>query len=152
MRSLPFTAPDSVAMITELMADLARRYGGTGDDTPIAAADFEPPRGDFLVAFLDGTPVGCGAWRTFAGAEGLAEIKRMYVVPALRGTGLARAVLAGVEDSARKAGCRRAILETGDGQPEAIAFYRKAGYRPIENFGHYKDEPGARSFGRDLDA
>ena len=44
----------------------------------------------------------------------------------------------------------RAILETGTAQPEAMAMYHAVGYQLIENFGHYRDEPGCRSFGREL--
>jgi len=42
------------------------------------------------------------------------------------------------------------VLETGEGNPEAISFYTKTGYQRIPNFGHYKDEPECVSFGRDL--
>ena len=95
-------------------------------------------------------PVGCGAWRTHGGTGEVAEIKRMYVVPAARGRGVATRILRGLEDSAREAGRTRIILETGTGQPEAIALYVKAGYQRVPDFGHYKDEPGVRSFGREL--
>jgi ribosomal protein S18 acetylase RimI-like enzyme len=74
----------------------------------------------------------------------------MYTAPAARGRGVARRVLAAVEESARAAGCRRVILETGDRQPEAIALYTSAGYRRIADFGYYKDEEGVLSFARDL--
>jgi ribosomal protein S18 acetylase RimI-like enzyme len=60
------------------------------------------------------------------------------------------ALLRAVEASARAAGRTRAILETGTGQPEAIALYRKAGYQPIPDFGHYAGHAAVRSFGRDL--
>jgi GNAT superfamily N-acetyltransferase len=78
------------------------------------------------------------------------EIKRMYVAPAVRGRGVALALLRALEDHARSAGRKRLILETGDRQPEAIGLYHKAGYALIENFGHYRDEPGVASFGRGL--
>ena len=74
----------------------------------------------------------------------------MYVAPAFRGTGLATTLLRAVEDSARSVGRNRMILECGDKQPEAIALYGKCGYLPIPHFGFYKDQPGVRSFGRDL--
>ena len=83
-------------------------------------------------------------------AEDVAELKRMYAVPAVRGRGVAAAVLAAIEDSARDHGLHRVILETGDLQPEAIRFYETAGYQRIPNFGYYKDEPDCISFGRDL--
>jgi GNAT superfamily N-acetyltransferase len=83
-------------------------------------------------------------------AEDVAEIKRVYAVPAVRGTGVAAALLAALEDSARVRGMRRIVLETGHLQPEAISFYGKLGYQQIENYGYYRDQPGCLSFGRDL--
>ncbi|WP_245871386.1 GNAT family N-acetyltransferase [Asanoa hainanensis] len=148
MKRLPFTAPESVALVTELMIDLGARYGSSGDDTPVDPTDFSPPNGDFLVAFLDGEPVGCAGWRVHGAEE--AELKRMYTAPAGRRRGVAKAVLRAIEDSAREAGRKRLILETGDKQPEAIAFYVANGYERIPDFGYYRDSPGVRSYGRVL--
>ena len=140
--------PVAAALVTAALADLAGRYGGDGDGTPVDPAQFEPPAGTFLAAWLDGRPAGCGGWRTHS--NGAAEIKRMYTVPSARGRGVAMALLGALEDSARATGMPRVILETGHRQPEAIALYEKAGYVRIPDFGHYRDEPGVRSFGRDL--
>ncbi|MGS2614751.1 GNAT family N-acetyltransferase [Micromonospora sp. LZ34] len=143
-----FDSPVAQRLIRDALADLGARYGGSGDDTPVDAAEFEPPNGAFLIAMLDGEPVGCGGWRSHG--EGTAELKRMYTAPATRGRGVARAVLAAVERSAREQGRKRMILECGDKQPEAIAMYSSAGYQRIPNFGFYKDAPGCLSFGRTL--
>ncbi|MCI4064715.1 GNAT family N-acetyltransferase [Micromonospora sp. R77] len=146
----PFDAPESQALIRAALADLGRRYGGSGDETPVDATEFEPPAGTFLVAYLGGEPVGCGGWRSHGDDGETAELKRMYTSPAARGRGVARAVLAAVEQSARDAGRKRIVLECGDRQPEAIAMYTAAGYERIPNFGFYADEPGCLSFGRPL--
>lgn len=147
IRPAAFDSEVARALVTAALADLGQRYGGSGDDTPVSAADFEPPRGVFLVAYADGEPVGCGAWRRHGDA---AELKRMFTAPAARGRGVARRVLRAVEDSAREHGLRRIILECGWLQPEAIALYKSSGYEAIENFGYYRDHPGTFSFGRDL--
>ena len=131
---VPYSAPVAVALVEAALADLAGRYGGPGDGTPVDPAQFEPPGGAFLVAWLDGHPAACGGWRTHP--SGAAEIKRMYTVPAARGRGVAMAVLRALEESARAAGRKRVILETGYLQPEAIALYQKAGYVRIPDFGH----------------
>jgi GNAT superfamily N-acetyltransferase len=149
-RRVPYRDRAAQTLVTDALAELGQRYGGSGDDTPVHPGDFEPPLGAFLVAYRDGAPVACGAWRTHAGAPDVAEIKRMYVVPRARGRGVALALLRALEDSARQAGRTRAILETGFRQPEAIGLYGKAGYDRIPDFGYYKDEPGVVSFGRDL--
>ncbi|ATO14528.1 GNAT family N-acetyltransferase [Micromonospora sp. WMMA2032] len=150
IRERRFDAPESQALIRAALADLGQRYGGSGDETPVDAAEFTPPAGAFLVAYLDGRPVGCGGWRSHGEDGDTAELKRMYTAPAARGRGVARSVLAAVERSARDHGRKRIVLECGDRQPEAIAMYTSAGYEPIPNFGFYKDEPGCLSFGRTL--
>src|SRR5207247_81733 len=121
IKPVAYSDPVAEVLVAAAMADLAGRYGGGGDDTPVEAGQFDPPHGAFFVAYLGGEPVGCGGWRSFPGAGApAAEIKRMYVRPVARGRGVALAVLRAVEESARGYGCERAILETGAAQPEAI--------------------------------
>ncbi|MCX4473954.1 Acetyltransferase (GNAT) family protein [Micromonospora sp. MW-13] len=150
IRAARFDSPEAQGLIRAALADLGQRYGGSGDDTPVDAVEFEPPGGAFLVAYLAGEPVGCGGWRSHGDAGDTAELKRMYTSPAARGRGVARAVLAAVERSAREHGRKRLILECGYKQPEAIAMYTSAGYESIPNFGFYQDAPGCLSFGRTL--
>ena len=122
-----------------------RRYGG-GDATPVDPAEFSAPNGAFLVAYVDGVPLACGGWRVNGGD---AEIKRMYVVPAGRGRGVARRILAELEASARAAGITRVILETGTKQPEAITLYTSSGYTRIPGYGIYAGESDCRCFAKD---
>jgi GNAT superfamily N-acetyltransferase len=141
--------------VAAAQADLAVRYG-SGDENPVEAVQFDPPEGAFLVARLAGEPVACAGWRTLshffdAGmTDDVAEIKRMYAVPAVRGTSVARELLLALEDSARQHGMKRMVLESAARSPEAISFYGKNGYELIANYGHYKDDPECMSFGRDL--
>ncbi|OLB65798.1 MAG: GNAT family N-acetyltransferase [Actinobacteria bacterium 13_2_20CM_2_72_6] len=150
IRLVRYTEPVATGLVEAALADLSARYGGEGDSTPVDPGEFAPPRGGFLVAWRDGTPVGCGGWRTYHGDPVVAEIKRMYTIPAARGQGVALALLRALEEAARQAGRNRIVLETGSAQPEAIGLYVKAGYARIPDFGHYKDEPGVRSYGKDL--
>jgi len=150
IRNEGYASPAATVLIAEAMVDLAERYGGEGDATPVDPAQFDPPHGAFLVAYLDGVPVASGAWRSNAEYPEAAEIKRIFVRPEARNRGVAMAVLRALEESARAAGRTRAILETGTGQPEAIALYLKAGYARIPDFGHYAGGSGVRSFGRPL--
>ena len=150
IRALRMDSEVAQALVRAALADLGVRYGGRGDDTPIQVAEFTPPDGDFFVAYLDGEPVGCGGWRSHGDTGDVAELKRMYTAPTARGLGIARAVLAAVERSARDRGRKRIILECGDRQPEAVAFYQAVGFERITNFGYYRDSPACLSFGRDL--
>jgi GNAT superfamily N-acetyltransferase len=148
IRTTRFDDPVAGTMIRAALLDLGARYGGEGDETPVDVGEFEPPTGRFLVAWIDGAPAGCGGWRTLVEDDAVAEIKRMYTAPGWRGRGVASAVLQTIEETARDAGKKRAVLETGDRQPEAIALYLKLGYERVPNFGFYKDYPDCLSFGR----
>lgn len=155
---VPITHPDAQRLIEEVQAEYVVRYGGI-DATPIDPAEFEPPHGSFFVAYRDGVPVATGAWRARSDVEVVidgratrrtAEVKRMYVVPSARGLGLARMLLARLEDTAADVGSEAVILETGTAQPEAMALYESSGYARIESFGHYRKAPGNRCYGARL--
>ena len=151
---LAITHPDAALLVEEVQQEYVVRYGGR-DETPLEPAYFEQPQGGFFVGYLDGRPVATGAWRrrgdvVVDGHDRTAEIKRMYVTAAMRGRGLARAMLAHLEDTAREAGAEVMVLETGLAQPEAISLYESSGYHPIAGFGFYKDAPLSRCFARHL--
>lgn len=151
---VPITHPDAARLVEEVQQEYVARYGGR-DETPLEPTYFEPPDGAFFVGYLDDRPVATGAWRrrhdvAVDGTTEAAEIKRMYVAAGARRRGLARAMLAHLEQTARQAGAEVMILETGLGQPEAIALYESSGYTQVACYGHYKDSPLARSFARKL--
>jgi len=75
-------------------------------------------RGTFLVVYQRGMPVGCGALRLLDAET--AELKRMYVAPPVRGTGLGRCLVTALEAEARAPGVRRLVLETGGLSCEVI--------------------------------
>jgi GNAT superfamily N-acetyltransferase len=148
--------PDAQRLIAEVQAEYVQRYGGP-DASPVDPLDFQPPRGLFLVGYVGSEPVAMGGWRRHDGgnpqtswAAPAVEVKRMYVTAAGRGRGYARAILARLEDTARQAGARWLLLETGSAQPEAVALYRSCGYQPVPPFGYYADRELAIHLGRDL--
>jgi GNAT superfamily N-acetyltransferase len=150
-----FTDDTTQALVAEVQAEYVRRYGGP-DETPLDPGVFDAPRGAFFLG-RDGTgrAVAMGGWRFRDDVHPwdlapAAEVKRMYVVPAARRRGHARAVLAHLEDTAREAGAAVMVLETGTEQPEALAMYAAAGYVRIENFGHYAWSPSNRCFAKPL--
>jgi GNAT superfamily N-acetyltransferase len=143
VRDARFDGPEALALTAEVQQFYVEIYGGP-DSTPLAADDFAPPAGAFLIVVLDGVTVGCAGLRRQDPAT--VELKRMYIRPAYRRRGLARALLLALEDRARQLGYRRLILETGLKQPEAIALYQADGYRPTENYGFHRSSPNARSF------
>jgi GNAT superfamily N-acetyltransferase len=146
--------PDATRLIETVQQEYVARYGGP-DETPVDPLTFDPPFGTFLVGYVGEEPVTMGAWRRRTDLEAfgttvVAEIKRMYVVPEARGAGHARVVLAELERTAAEAGIEALVLETGLRQPEAIALYTSSGYTPIPSFGHYRESPLNRCFGKRL--
>jgi GNAT superfamily N-acetyltransferase len=96
-------------------------------------------RGAFLVIYQDGNPAGCGAVRLLDPET--AELKRMFVAPAVRGRGLGGRLVAALEDEARALGVRRLVLETGIRQIAALALYRASGFESIPLYGEYLLSP-----------
>lgn len=156
IRRVSYDHPDAVKLNDEVQAEYDVRYGDGGDATPMDPADFRPPNGIYLIAYDENdTPVASGGWRVQnangeGNRDGDAELKRMYVIEQMRGRGLARRILAALEDDARAAGRLRMVLETGTEQPEAIALYTSSGYEPCEKFGYYRFEANSRCYAKRL--
>ena len=116
--------------------EIAEMYGGLeldGDSMPRAGqAELSPPGGAFIVGFLDGSPVCCGGIKRLDGTT--CEIKKMYVIPSMRGRGVARTLLRALEQQARDLGYRVGRLDTGPRQGNARGLYESEGYHEIPDF------------------
>lgn len=137
---------DAVLLVARLDEELTRRYGAV--QRHFTTANVLADHSTFLVGYLGGRPVACGAFRPMG--AGAAEIKRMYVEPECRGRGIGRRLLAELEQQARRAGYAVARLETGVNQPEALRLYESAGYRRIDNYGIYAGNPDSVCFEKPL--
>ncbi len=138
----PFESQDGQRLVTALDAGLAQLYPPEQRFGPnLKAQHLAAGRGTFLVARDNGRAVGCGAIRLLDADT--AEVKRMYVEPEQRGKGVGRAVLAQLEAAANELGARRLVLETGINSPEALALYRRTGFRQIECWGEYLTSPSS---------
>jgi GNAT superfamily N-acetyltransferase len=124
-------------MLARAMRDeIAVIYDGLdldGDSMPRAgAAELGPPGGTFLVGYHGDRPACCGGVKRLD--ERSCEIKKMYVIPELRGQGVARGLLRELEDAARAIGYETARLDTGPKQVGARGLYESEGYVEIEDF------------------
>lgn len=133
IRDTAFDHPDSEVLRAAQRIEIDARYGGdTEPGTKPSASDVPV----FVVAYDEsGRPVGCGGLRQLDDVS--AEIKRMFVTPDARGTGVSVAVLRALEERARSRGWSTLRLETGTAQPDAVRFYEREGYTLIPNFGAY---------------
>lgn len=129
----PYASSEAQNVLAEYVAELKQRFPGglfeTARAAPPAKDAFIPPNGVFLLVRAGGRALGCGAVRR--GESGIAEIRRMWISPVLRGRGVGKALLAALEGHARELGCTEVRLDTASELTEARALYAKAGYREV---------------------
>ncbi|GIF24507.1 GNAT superfamily N-acetyltransferase [Actinoplanes tereljensis] len=141
--------PAGAALREAQRVELDARYGN--DDHEPGAAPTADNIDVFLVAVDPaGQAIGCGALRRLDQAS--AEVKRMYVTPAGRGSGVATAILRTLEEQARALGWHTLRLETGTAQPDAMRFYEREGYHQIPRYGAYADSDHSVCYERSLSA
>ncbi|MGB5069131.1 MAG: GNAT family N-acetyltransferase [Albidovulum sp.] len=97
----------------------------------------------------DGAAVGCIALRPYEGATG--EIKRLFVAPAARGSGLGSRLIADLVTCARAIGYRRLILDTGEFMAPAQRLYEAHGFKNIPAYSPAPPGVAIRHLGRDLE-
>ena len=134
-------------LIAEMCAEIDRIYGNARP-IPSSLAGMDAAGAAFLIARVDGRAVGCVGLRPLS--TEIAEVKRMYVRPAARRTGLARRLMERLEAIARENGFREIWLETGLRQPAAIRLYENLGYERIASFGDYAKDPVSVCYGKRL--
>lgn len=154
LRPAAYEEPDARALTVEVQAYYRELHGGI-DDSPLGKGELSPPNGAFLLGYLSGGAVAMGGWRFLPGLHVLdgrrvAELRRMYVSPALRRRGAARQLLAALEAGARGAGVDVMVLATGQPQVAAVRFYRACGYLDVPGFGHYASAAEAIHLARRL--
>jgi len=131
----PIESSGAQSVYQSAIDELTRRYGAGDASWQLDLEQFKPPLGIFLVARVDGHPAGCVGVRPIADLElHLGEIKRLWVRPDLRRSGVAAALMTDIEERSRIAGYVRLYLETGDAQPEARSLYPKLSWTPVDEF------------------
>lgn len=138
--------PDFQFLVRALDADLAIRDG----DEHSFYAQFNKIDSlqHCLVAYSSDEPVATGAIK-HVNAQCM-EIKRMFVIPALRGKGIAYQMLKHLEIWASEMHYQKCILETGKKQPEALRLYEKSGYTIIPNYDQYIGKENSVCFAKIL--
>lgn len=150
IRQESMDSPAARDLIAALDAELLAPYpeDGTDQHFRLDADEVSDGQGAFLIAYVADEAVGCGAFRMLDATA--AEIKRMYVRPAMRGMGLGWALLESLEGRARELGAGKLVLESGPRQPAAIGLYSTAGFVPIDAFGVYEASPLSTFKGKEL--
>ncbi len=126
---------DAQACLQAYYREIGERFDKGFDPAkglPTGVEEMTPPKGLFLMARLDGRPVGCGALLIEPG--GVGHIRRMWVAPEVRGLGVGRRVLTALEAKADGLGLNTVRLETNRALAEAQSLYRANGYREVSPF------------------
>jgi GNAT superfamily N-acetyltransferase len=123
-------------------------HQGFSEELAALPGPYAAPEGAILLAKQGDHVLGCIALKRLE--PGIAEIKRLYVRPQARGTGVAKALIAGIVEEARMLGYHEIKLDTLPSMKAAIALYLAHGFMPIPAYGSHP-YPGLVTLGRKLD-
>ena len=137
---------DAIALMDELSGELEKITGNSGRHS-FNSEDVCTPCSVFAVAYDDNdNPLGCGAIRPYD--DETAEVKRMYAKA--KGKSVGTEILTYLEQQAKAMGYSRLCLETRVVNERAVAFYKRRGYKVIENYGKYQGHKEAICFEKEL--
>jgi GNAT superfamily N-acetyltransferase len=136
--------PPASDLLAEMRVELNDVYASFSrlDNPPLVTDELRDPGGAYLVGYEDANAIAGGGLRRLD--DGVAEIKRMFVRPAARSRGVARALLDALELTAKELGYQKVRLDTGPKQIHGLALYRSAGYVDVLP---YNDNPFACFWG-----
>ena len=153
MSPLPFSIrpiePRDDAAIASVIRTVMPEFGADGPGFAIHDAEvgsmstaYARPRAAYFVIEADGAVLGGAGVAPLDGGEAdVCELRKMYFLPALRGRGAGRTVIARCLETARALGFRRCYLETLTGMDAAQSLYLASGFRRIDaamgNTGHH---------------
>ena len=137
---------DFIELVKFLDADLARRDGT--EHSFYAQFNKIDKIKYVVVAYENDQPIGCGAIKEYS--PNMVEVKRMYTSPGNRGKGIATKILIELEKWATELSYQKCILETGKRQSEAVALYKKNGYKLISNYGQYAGIENSLCFEKEM--
>jgi len=134
--------------VADIIRTVMTEFGAVGCNYSISDPEvdamfeaYPPPEAAFFVIEGEGQVLGCGGMGPLTDGEpGVCELRKMYFMPELRGTGMGSRLLALILSAAHDAGYDQCYLETLDHMEAARKLYRKHGFvaidKPLGNTGH----------------
>jgi GNAT superfamily N-acetyltransferase len=118
------------AYAASLNVDLC--FQNIGHELEHLAEEYGPPSGAFLLARENDVALGCVGLRR--AAEGVGEMKRLYLAPAARGKGAGRMLAEAIVAAAKDLGYSSVVLDTLPAMKAAQALYASLGFRPTSAY------------------
>ena len=143
IESRPATDPEIAALVIAQQRELREADGGLDGQATVTHDDIR-----YLAVVADGRAVACGGLQALDAAP--ARSSGCTSGPAYRGRGIARQLLAALEELAFRQGHSVVRLETGTYLPAAIGLYTSCGYEPIPVYGEYVGNPYSVCFAKRL--
>lgn len=138
------SSPQELEAVREIFREYAESLGvdlcfqNFEDELAQLPGEYAPPRGQLILAMVDGAVAGCCALRPLDGTDypNASEMKRLFVRKAFRGFGLGRELAEAILDAARQAGYGCVLLDTLDDMESARALYTDLGFEEIPPYYH----------------
>ncbi len=149
----PADGPEDLEAARRLFVEYAEELGldlsfqGFDDELAGLPGRYAPPDGRLVLAREDGRAIGCVALRRIG--QDVCEMKRLYVRPEYRGTGVGRRLAERIIDEARAAGYRLMKLDTLSSMAAANRLYESLGFVDARPYGDHSI-PGTRCMERSL--
>jgi ribosomal protein S18 acetylase RimI-like enzyme len=122
-------ADPRTAAVVPPLTESVEEYTAAGLEAVCGRA---PPEGAFYLVECDGQVAGMCGWRRIA--DGVGELKRIYIKPTYRGRGLGEAILQRLLEDVGASGCHRIVLDTAPFMHAAQRLYEVTGFRDCEPY------------------
>lgn len=136
--------PDFIGLVKALDAELALLYGA--DQIAYDRLNVLPFLETVLMAYQHDVAIGCGCIKALS--TEVTELKRMYVAPNVRKSGIGGQLVKGLLDWAKDLGYPHVWLQTGHLQPDAERLYERMGFERMPPYPPYENDPHSRCFKR----
>lgn len=127
----PADRETAAALIGQVLTEYGLGWEPQRADLDVVQVDTHYQQGEFWVVEQDGEIVGTAAYLPIKRGEQAVEIRKMYLLPGVRGQGLGGFLLGQLESAIAARGFKEIWLETATVLKEAVGMYERSGYLQV---------------------